>query len=111
LSLVQYVSAQEIKKDSSKANWASHFQLTVIAQKHSSFHSLYSGENSLADAVEPVAESITATLFFEWRLWKGAALYFNPEVSGGKDLSFTTGVAGALNGETYVLAKWRHRYS
>ena len=34
-------------------------------------------------------------------LWRGAAVYFNPEVSGGKGLSFTTGVAGALNGETY----------
>lgn len=33
--------------------------------------------------------------------WKGAAVYFNPEVSGGKGLSFASGVAGALNGETY----------
>lgn len=105
LSLVQYVSAQENQKDSSKANWTSHFQLTVISQKHTSFHSLYSGENSLADTIEPTAESMTATLFLGRRLWKGAALYFNPEVSGGKGLSFATGVAGALNGETYRVGE------
>jgi high affinity Mn2+ porin len=105
LSIAQYVSAQEAGRDSSVANWTSHFQLTVIAQKHGSFHSLYSGENSLADTVEPAAESMTATLFLGRRLWKGAALYFNPEVSGGKGLSFATGVAGALNGETYRVGE------
>lgn len=82
-------------------NWTNHFQLTVIGQKHSGFASKYSGRNSLADTVEPTATSLTSTLFLGRRLWKGAALYFNPEVSGGKGLSFATGVAGALNGETY----------
>jgi hypothetical protein len=82
-----------------------HFQTTVIAQKHSAFHSSYSGPNSLADTVEPTATSLTATLFFGRRLWKGAAFYFNPEVSGGKGLSFATGVAGALNGETYRVGE------
>ncbi len=90
----------QLTNDSSK-NWTSHFQLTVIAQKHSGFPSKYTGRNSLADTVEPTATSLTSTLFLGRRLWKGAALYFNPEVSGGKGLSFATGVAGALNGETY----------
>lgn len=87
--------------DSAKKNWTNHFQLTFIAQKHPGFASKYSGDNSLADSVEPAAKSITTTLFLGRKLWKGGVFYFNPEVSGGNGLSFTKGVAGALNGETY----------
>ncbi|MGZ3955170.1 MAG: carbohydrate porin, partial [Flavisolibacter sp.] len=82
-----------------------HFQTTVIAQRHTAFHSSYSGPNSLADTVEPTATSLTATLFYGRRLWRGAAFYFNPEVSGGRGLSFAKGVAGALNGETYRVGE------
>jgi high affinity Mn2+ porin len=82
-------------------NWTGHFQATIIGQKHSGFRSPYKGENSLADSVEPTAVSLTSTLFLGRRLWKGAAIYVDPEVAGGKGLSFATGVAGALNGETY----------
>lgn len=84
-----------------KNNWANHFQMTVIAQSHSGFKSAYSGDKSLADSAEIGATSLTSTLFLGRKLWKGAALYFNPEVSGGRGLSYATGVAGALNGETY----------
>jgi high affinity Mn2+ porin len=100
-TFTQQLSAQQIKADSSNLKWTSHFQTTVITQKHLAFKSLYSGLHSLADTVEPSATSITATLFLGRKLWKGADFYFNPEVSGGKGLSFATGVAGALNGETY----------
>lgn len=95
------VSAQQPDAEAQNSKWTAHFQTTVIAQKHSGFKSLYTGGNSLADTVEPTATSLTATLFLGRKLWKGAAIYFNPEVSGGKGLSFATGVAGALNGETY----------
>jgi high affinity Mn2+ porin len=81
--------------------WSVHFQLTVINQTHSGFKSPYSGINSLADTVEPSATSVTSTVFIGRRLWKNAALYVNPELSGGKGLSYAVGVAGALNGETY----------
>ena len=37
------------------------------------------------------------------RLWKGAALYFNPEVAGGSGLSGARGVAGFPNGETFRI--------
>ena len=83
--------------------WSTHFQLTVINQIHSGFHAAYSGMNSLTDTVEPAATSITTTLFLGRRLWKGAAIYANPEVSGGRGLSYSVGVAGALNGETYRI--------
>jgi hypothetical protein len=97
----KFASAQEMKKDSTTSKWSAHFQTTVISQQHSAFKALYSGDNSLADTVEPIATSLTATLFFGRKLWKGAAFYLDPEASGGKGLSFATGVAGALNGETY----------
>lgn len=101
LFTIHIVAAQSHQDSVGTSNWTSHFQLTVIGQKHSGFPSPYKGENSLADSVEPVAVSLTSTLFLGRRLWKGAAIYVDPEVAGGKGLSFATGVAGALNGETY----------
>jgi len=82
--------------------WSSHFQLTIINQVHLKFHAKYSGMNSL-DTSEPSATSITTTLFLGRRLWKHAAIFFNPELSGGAGLSYAVGVAGALNGETYRI--------
>ena len=101
LVIVKTVCAQAKPDSPPISKWTTHFQLTSIAQKHSGFKSLYSGNNSLADSVEPTALSLTSTLFLGRKLWKGAAIYFNPEMSGGKGLSFTKGVVGALNGETY----------
>ena len=83
--------------------WSYHFQLTVIDQSHSGFKAKYSGMNSLADSVERGAVSVTSTLFFGRRLWKGASVFLNPELSGGHGLSYALGVAGALNGETYRI--------
>jgi high affinity Mn2+ porin len=98
----QFAIAQT--QDSTKPSpWSTHFQLTVINQSHSGFKAAYSGANSLADSVETGAASITTTLFLGRKLWKNAALYFNPELSGGHGLSAALGVAGALNGETYRI--------
>ncbi len=102
---IQHISAQREHADSAGPKWTAHFQTTAIAQRHLAFKALYSGENSLADTAEPTATSLTATLFLGRKLWKGAAFYFNPEVSGGKGLSFAKGVAGALNGETYRVGE------
>jgi high affinity Mn2+ porin len=98
---VMLIAGKSYAQHKPDEKWSAHFQLTVITQKHSGFRSLYSGPNSLADSVEPAATSLTSTLYFGRRLWKGASFYFNPEISGGKGLSYTKGVAGALNGETY----------
>jgi len=86
-----------------RSPWSVHFQLTVINQKHTAFKSAYQGMNSLADTVEPGATSITTTIFAGRKLWKRAAVYFDPELSGGRGLSDALGVAGALNGETYRI--------
>jgi hypothetical protein len=101
LVLSEEVISQAIFDSSS--DWSVHFQLTVIDQNHAGFKAAYSGTNSLADSVETGATSITSTLFLGRKLWKGAAIYFNPELSGGRGLSYAVGVAGALNGETYRI--------
>ncbi len=85
------------------SSWTFHFQLTVISQSHSGFFAPYSGTNSLNNNVETGATSVTSTLFIGRKLWKGSAIYVNPELSGGSGLSYALGVAGALNGETYRI--------
>ena len=98
-SLINATHAQ-IGGDSTFSN---HFQVTVISQSHSGFNVSYAGRNSLTDSTEVGASSVTSTLFFGKKLWKNAAFYFNPEVAGGAGLSYSVGVAGALNGETYRI--------
>ena len=93
--------AQANLDSSTETKWTNHFQFTTIVQSHAGFNSPYSGNNSLADSVEVGATTATATLFLGHKLWKGAAIYFNPELSGGRGLSSAIGVAGALNGESY----------
>ena len=100
---VNLVLSQANSDSTKKERWTNHFQLTVISQSHAAFRSNYKGNNSLGDSVELGATSLTATLFIGRRLWKGGAIYFNPEVSGGSGLSLALGVAGALNGETYRI--------
>lgn len=99
-----YASAYSSSKDSTHkdtgSHWLFHYQATVINQYHGTFRSPYSGQNSLKDTAENDM-SVTSTIFFGYRLWKYGALYFNPEISGGKGFSGTTGIAGFPNGEIY----------
>ncbi|MGH7270048.1 MAG: carbohydrate porin, partial [Polyangiaceae bacterium] len=77
-----------------------HFQMTAATQYHPAFSAAYSGPNSLS----PDAESATAfvsTLYADFRLWPGAELLFNPEMSGGSGLSQTHGVAAFPDGIVY----------
>jgi high affinity Mn2+ porin len=82
-------------------DWFSlHYQFTAATQYHPSFSAPYSGRNSLT----PEAESATAfvtTLFADVRLWRGAELVVNPEMSGGRGLSSTLGVAAFPDGLVY----------
>ncbi|HEV2355604.1 MAG TPA: carbohydrate porin [Puia sp.] len=103
-TLVAHAQTSDSARQSEWSNqWSNHFQLTVINQIHSGFKAAYSGPNSLSDSVEPAATSVTTTMFLGRKLWKNAAVYANPEVSGGRGLSYSVGVAGALNGETYRI--------
>lgn len=90
----------QAKMDSTQ--WSYHFQLTTVWQAHPSFPSPYSGKNSLYSGSEN-ALSLTSTLFLGRKLWKGAAIYFNPEISGGGGISDAVGIAGFPNGETFRI--------
>jgi len=80
-----------------------HVQLTTVTQAHPSFDAPYSGRNSLSSDSEHET-TITSTLFLGARLWKGAEIYLNPELSGGSGLSHTFGIAGFPNGEAFRVA-------
>jgi high affinity Mn2+ porin len=85
--------------ESDKPEWYSiHGQGTIVGQGNWKFTSPYQGTNSLVPTLNyRVTE--TATLFLDTRLWQGAELIFNPEISGGTGLSTTLGMAGFPNGE------------
>lgn len=77
-----------------------HFQETIISQSNLPFGALYTGKNSLLPTSQ-TETSLTTTFYMAAHLWKGAEVYFNPELSGGAGLSSTLGVAGFPNGETF----------
>jgi high affinity Mn2+ porin len=79
-----------------------HGQTTVINQFKPGFSAKYTGLNSLLTGEEDKT-SITSTLFLGARLWKGASIFFDPELGGGYGLSQTLGIAAAPNGETYRI--------
>ena len=89
-------AAQEPKDE----RFAVHFQSTVATQWHPSFSARYSGANSMRPGEES-ATSIVTDLFAGARLWKGAEVYFQPELAGGRGLSSTLGVAAFPSGEVY----------
>jgi len=86
----------------STQQWNMHFQMTVIDQSHPAFSAAYSGLNSLNNSEEE-ALSLTTTLYIGKKLWKGASLYFDPEIAGGTGVSEARGVAGYTNGETFRI--------
>ena len=96
-TLINAAFAQDTVK---QENTSFHFQQTIITQNKPGFNAPYSGRNSLSPLTE-TQTSITATFFVNARLWKGATVMFDPEISGGAGLSQTVGVAGFPNGETF----------
>ena len=98
--LSRLIGNDRLGKKDSVANWTIHAQVTTVYQYHPAFHADYSGINSLSN--KPAgALSLTSTLFLGRKLWKGAAIYINPELSGGTGLSGAHGAAGFPNGEIY----------
>lgn len=102
--------------DSSR-NWSLHYQFTTIAQGHSAFRGAgYAGRNTLSNLPD-TALSVTTTLFVGRRLWKGAAIFLNPEIAGGRGIghrdsnapydedqySAAVGIAGFPNGESFRI--------
>ena len=77
-----------------------HYQATVATQYHPAFHADFSGPNSLRPVAEG-ATSVVMDLFAAVRLWPGADACLQPELSGGRGLSGTLGVAAFPSGEVY----------
>ena len=92
---------QPAKANGEPRNWTIHFQQTVIKQWHSEFSSRYTDSLLSLQSREKAKLSLTTTLFIGRRLWRGGSVVFNPEIAGGSGLSKASGVAGALNGETF----------
>ncbi|MEP6748418.1 MAG: carbohydrate porin [Bacteroidota bacterium] len=96
------LQAQFIKDTGAQKNWSLHIQTTVIPQYHFNFTAKYAGNNSLQTS-EGTKTSFTNTYYIGRRLWRNAAIYFNPEIAGGEGLSKATGIAGFPNGETFRI--------
>jgi len=96
------LQAQLIKDTSTQKNWNLHVQATVIPQYHFNFTAKYTGSNSL-QTTEGTKVSFTNTYYIGRKLWRNAAVYFNPEIAGGEGLSKATGIAGFPNGETFRI--------
>ena len=94
--------AQELRVRDSTQNLNSnfHFQLTTVTQYKFKMSAPYTGTNSIINPDE-TATTVTATIFWGSKLWKGAALYINPEIAGGKGISSAKGIADFTNGEAF----------
>jgi high affinity Mn2+ porin len=96
-------NAQQATDSLKEEQFSVHGQSTVITQYKPSFSAKYNGTNSLIPQSETQI-STTYTLFLGAGLWKGASVYFNPEVAGGSGLSSSLGVGASTNGETYRIS-------
>jgi high affinity Mn2+ porin len=77
-----------------------HYQAVAATQAHPAFSSPYSGQNSLTSVGES-ATAMVMNLALDLRLWHGADIVFDPELSGGRGLSRTLGVAAFPSGIVY----------
>lgn len=95
-----YSQEPSIKDSTINVNSNFHFQLTSVTQYKFQLSASYTGDNSLTTGDES-ASTLTATIFWGTKLWKGAAIYMNPEVAGGGGISSAKGVAAFTNGEAF----------
>ncbi len=90
--------AQPPAADAPFENWNLFYQATSIGQYHGTFNAPYQGPLSLENYTERDV-SLTTTLFFGLRLSRHTAVYFNPEIAGGRGFSGVDGIANPPNGE------------
>ncbi len=82
--------------------WNLHAQYTTVLQYHPAFASAFEGANSL-DPGNYGKETSDLTIFAGAALWRGAAVYINPEIDQGFGLDGTLGMAGFPSGEAYKV--------
>ncbi|MDI9320973.1 MAG: hypothetical protein QM530_10965 [Phycisphaerales bacterium] len=107
LSLVCCMNGSLFAQDSASNRLNLHFQTTYIYQHKPQFNTSYQGGRSIVGEIEK-QNSLTATLHVGARLWKGAEIYFNPELAGGGGLSGAQGMGGSSNGETFRVGRLCH---
>jgi high affinity Mn2+ porin len=74
------------------------FQTTYIWQRKPAFEAQYSGPRSLVTARDK-GYTFSATAYLGARLWRGAEVYWNPELVQGMPISQLQGLGGLTNGE------------
>lgn len=80
-----------------------HGQATYVYQRKAGFDAAYSGDHSLL-ATRENTYTFSGTLFLGARLWRGAEVYFNPEVVQGRPMSGVQGLGGPTNGEMQKIS-------
>jgi len=94
--------------DDAPSTWAAlwadrlsvHFQSTVATQWHPDFASPYAGANSMQSYAEQQTAFISS-LYTDLRVGPETDVVFDPELSGGKGLSKSLGVAAFPSGVVY----------
>ena len=87
-------------------DWSANFQTTYVWQMHPAFAApcpTPDGPHSLKSQHE-TGYTLTATLFLGYRPWRGAELFFNPEVLQSTTMSDLHGLGGLSNGENQKAA-------
>jgi high affinity Mn2+ porin len=83
--------------------FAIHGQATYVEQETGGFSSPYRGTNSLTPNTG--AETVDVSFDVGARLWRGAEIWFDPEIDQGFGVDDTLGVAGFPSGEAYKVGK------
>lgn len=92
------LARQETQAADDGDRFSIHGQATYIWQGKPGFRAEYSGDHSLL-ATREHGYTFSGTLFLGARLWRGAEVYFNPEVVQGRTISNVQGLGGPTNGE------------
>ncbi|HUI21195.1 MAG TPA: carbohydrate porin [Methylocella sp.] len=82
--------------------YAAHGAITWVPQGYPSFPAAYSGPQSLPPEAH-LTQVLQVDAYLGLALWKGASIYFNPEVDQGFGVGDTFGVAGFPNAFVYKL--------
>ncbi len=100
LSVHAWAQEPIIHDSTQNLNTNFHYQLTTVSQHKFAMSAPYTGANSLTTNAE-TESTVTSTIFWGTKLWKDAALYINPEISGGSGVSSARGIADFTNGEAF----------
>ncbi|TDG30409.1 carbohydrate porin [Paracraurococcus ruber] len=85
-----------------EAGWMLRGQSTFVQQFHPAFRAPYRGENSLGAGAQG-RNTLSLDIVVGRKLWEGAEVIIDPQVSRGYGLSGTRGLAAFPNGEAFRI--------